>query len=464
MKKNSLFKALLIVFMIYIFLSWVIPTGYFSSGSYIKDAIEPVGLFDMITYPLVTITSSVFILSALVFLCIGGFYGILNKTGAYSNFLNSIVQKQKGNEKVTLVVIALIFTIFSSLTSLNLPLFILVPFAASILLLAGYNKFTSLFATIGGILIGNMASTYGFNVAGYISYLTKNINDSILIRILFLILLTALFIVTLLKLAKLEKVKAEEIPLYEKNLDKDKKATPLIIVSIITILVIFTGMINWSELFNIKFFDNLLTSVSGFKIGGYTLFGNLLGTLPALGAWTNYEICLVLIINSFIIGKLYHLTFSEIISAFIDGAKKMLPVALATILASVIFLLMNTNSNGYTIYNTMTNSILGTSSNLNIFKMSFVTAIGSFLFNDFPYLLSALYAPITALYTDTSLIGMITQTIFGLIQFITPTSVLLVAGLIYFDVSYTEWLKKLWRFLISLLIAIVIILIIMIIL
>ena len=221
MKINSLFKALLIVFMIYIFLSWVIPPGYFSSGSYVKDAIEPVGLFDMITYPLVTITSSVFILSALVFLCIGGFYGILNKTGAYSNFLNSIIQKQKGNEKVTLVVIALIFTIFSSLTSLNLPLFILVPFAASILLLAGYNKFTSLFATIGGILIGNMASTYGFNVAGYISYLTKNINDSILIRILFLILLTALFIVTLLKLAKLEKVKAEEIPLYEKNLDKD---------------------------------------------------------------------------------------------------------------------------------------------------------------------------------------------------------------------------------------------------
>lgn len=460
MKKNSLLKAILIVFFAFVFLSWVIPTGYFSNGEFVKDAVAPVGLFDIITYPIVTATSSVFILAAIIFLCIGGFYGVLNKTGVYSNILENLVKKWKGKEKVVLIITTLLFVVLSSLTGLSLPLFILVPFTSALLMLLGYNKLTAMVSTVGGILAGSIASTYGFNVAGYISYLTENINDSILLRLFMLVLVSVILVATLLKTSKLSKTK-EEIPFYEKKSVKGKKATSLVVVSILTFLLIVIGMFNWNGVFGIELFDNIYSSITNFKIGDYAIFSHILGTMPAIGSWTNYEVCVVLIINSFIIGRLYGLTCKETFQGFKEGLIKMVPVALWTIAANIIFLLMNTNSSGYTFYNTIANSILGLTDKLNVVTMSLTSFIGSILYNDFPYLLSALYSPITALYTNFSLIGMLIQFIHGLVQFIAPTSVILVAGLTYFKISYTEWLKNLWKFFLALLMASILVIIIM---
>ena len=461
--KNNLFKALLILILVYVVLSWFVPVGYFSNGSFVKDAVSPVGIFDFIIYPLVTATSSVFVLTAIVFLLIGGFYGVVNKTGIYSNLLQSLAKKWKGKEKTILVVSTLIFTVLSSLTGLNLPLFILVPFVAALLMLMGYSKITAMLSTVGGVLAGNIASTYGFNVAGYISYLTENINDSIWVRLVMLVLVSGLLIFTVLKTAKLNKTAENNIPLYEDSAKKvnGKTAKPFVIMFVITMLVLIIGMFNWNGVFKIELFDNILTSIQGFKIGDYAIFANLLGSIPAVGSWTNYEIGVVLIINAFIIGRLYGLTWSEIVNSFVEGMKKMIPVAVWTMAASILFLLMNTNSSGYTMYNTISNSILGLTDKLNVFTMSLTTLIGSILYNDFPYLLSALYAPITSLYTNFSLIGIITQIIHGIVQFIAPTSVILVAGLTYFDIPYTEWLKKLWKFFLGLLMVGIIVIILM---
>lgn len=463
MKKNNLFKPLLIVFLAYVIFSWLIPVGYFSNGSFVKDAVDPVGLFDIVIYPLVTATSSVFVLTAIVFLLIGGFYGVVNKTGVYSNLLHSLAKRWKNQEKKVLVAITLIFVILSSLTGLNLPLFVLVPFAASILLVMGYSKFTAMLSTVGGILVGNIASTYGFNVAGYIAYLTENINDSNWLRLIMLVLVSGLLVYVVLKTAKLNKNPEKNIPLYDETEKqvKGKTGKPFVVMFIITMLVLMIGMFNWNGVFGIELFDNILTSIQSFKIGNLAIFDGLLGTLPAVGSWTNYELGIVLIINAFIIGRLYGLKCKEIVDGFIDGMKEMVPVAIWTIGASIIFLLMNTNSNGYTMYNTISNSILGLTDDLNVFTMSLTSLIGSVLYNDFPYLLSALYSPISTLYTNFSLIGMIVQVIHGIVQMIVPTSVILVAGLVYFDIPYTEWLKKLWRFFLGLLAIGIIIIILM---
>ena len=278
-----------------------------------------------------------------------------------------------------------------------------------------------------------------------------------------LVLVSGLLIFTLLKTAKLNKTAENNIPLYEDSAKKvnGKTAKPFIIMFIVTMLVLIIGMFNWNGVFKIELFNNILTSIQGFKIGDYAIFANLLGSIPAVGSWTNYEIGVVLIINAFIIGRLYGLTWSEIVNSFVEGMKKMIPVAVWTMAVSILFLLMNTNSSGYTMYNTISNSILGLTDKLNVFTMSLTTLIGSILYNDFPYLLSALYAPITSLYTNFSLIGIITQIIHGIVQFIAPTSVILVAGLTYFDIPYTEWLKKLWKFFLGLLMVGIIVIILM---
>lgn len=463
MKKNSFLKALLILFLVYVVLSWIIPIGYINNGELVSESTNPVGIFDLLIYPVVTATSSVFILTAIVILLIGGLYGVLNKTVAYSNIVEGLAKKFKGKEKNVLIGITVIFALLASLTGLTLPLLILVPFAAAVLMVLGYNKFDSMVATIGGILVGNLGSTYGMNVAGYVSYLTEKINDSIIYRIILLVLSLAVLLFILVKTAKVNKGKNKEenIPLYEKNAKKSVSSKGLVITSIISLIILFVGMINWNGLFGIELFDNVHKSIIEFKIGGYTLFGKLIGTLPAIGAWTNYEVAIILIIVTFIIGKLYKLSFDEIIEAMADGIKKMAPVAAATIIANIIFLLMNSNPDGYTIFALICNFILNLADGLNAITVGLASLVGSIFFNDFPYLLSAMYAPITSLYNTYSMIGIIAQSVHGLVQLIAPTSAILVAGLIYFDVDYIEWLKKLWKLFLGLLVVIVIVVIIM---
>ena len=61
MKKNSLLKAIGVMFLLYVVISWFVPTGYFSEGELVKEAVTPVGLFDIVRYPLIAATSSIFI-------------------------------------------------------------------------------------------------------------------------------------------------------------------------------------------------------------------------------------------------------------------------------------------------------------------------------------------------------------------------------------------------------------------
>lgn len=95
MKKNSLLKAILYVFLAYVVLSWVVKVGTYSNGTLTATDTSPVGLVDLVRYPIVTLSSSLFVLSALVILAIGGFYAVLNKTGVYGNIIEGIKKNLK---------------------------------------------------------------------------------------------------------------------------------------------------------------------------------------------------------------------------------------------------------------------------------------------------------------------------------------------------------------------------------
>ena len=157
-------------------------------------------------------------------------YGVLNKTGVYSKIVEGIASKFKG-KKTFLVITVLVFSLLASLTGLSLPLFVLVPFFVAVILSLGFSKITALLSTVGAILVGNMGSTYGFNINGYISYFFgNNINSSILYRIILFVVLLVCLLVFVLKTSKIDKTKKKTtkkeeasdelvIPLYEKNID-----------------------------------------------------------------------------------------------------------------------------------------------------------------------------------------------------------------------------------------------------
>lgn len=446
MKKNNILKALGILFLLFVIISWIIPAGYFNNGEYIGTTIMPIGLFDVIIYPFMALTSSVFVLMAIDVLLIGALYGVMNKTGFYSELVDRIVKKFKGNEKKFLIFTTILFTLLSSLTGLNLVLVIFVPLFATVLMLLGFSKVTSMLSTISGILVGNIASLYGTNVAGYITYLNSNINANLLVKVGLLIIATAL-ITFFTVISGRNKEKVKDLKLYEKT-NKTVKTTKGVVTLSIMFIILVVAMYNWSMAFNIDFFDKMHESIVGFKLGNFPLFSYLIGSLPAFGHWTNYDLGFTLIITTFIIGKLYKLSLKEIIDGALDGIKEMLPVALMVIVANILFLLMNVNSNGYTFYNTMVSKTVGDS--IAYLPFTIITMIGSLLYNDFPYLLSTIYSATAALTDKYSIVFMITQTIHGLVQLIAPTSVVLVIGLTFFDVDYIKWIKNIWKLLLCL--------------
>ena len=452
MKKNNLIKVIGAIFLVYVLLTWIIPTGYYSNGAYVESDVVPVGLFDIIRYPIITMCSTAFIINGIVILLIGALYGVLNKTGAYQNLIDKIVEKYKKKGNLFLIITSVIFIILSSLTALDLPLFAMVPFFAAILLLLGYNKVTTMFATIGGILVGNVVSIYGYNIAGIASYITNDVNYKILYRLLLLVFVTVSFVFANIKLNnKKDKSKKESIPFYEKVTSK-KSGKNILVISIIFMIITLIGMANIEKVFNITLFSDIHSKINSFEINGYPLFKNLIGSIYTYGSWSNYELAMMLVILIFVIKIMYKIKFNDLVDGIKNGVITMLPLAFYALIVNTILLMLNAIASGYTIFPTIADKILSLTKGFNILTYSFTISIGSILFNDFPYLLNSLYSPITTIYSNSAnIIAITTQVIHGIIQILVPTSVMLVLGLKYFDISYSNWLKSIYKFILIIL-------------
>ena len=108
MKKYSLLKALGICFFVLVVLSFIIPTGTLSLGTFTEGTTEPIGFFEWFSAPLNTIIN--YGMYGIIFLLIGGLYGVLNKTGVYTNIIKSVKEKYKGKEKKFLTISILVFS------------------------------------------------------------------------------------------------------------------------------------------------------------------------------------------------------------------------------------------------------------------------------------------------------------------------------------------------------------------
>lgn len=481
MKKNSIIKAILFTFLAYVVLSWIIPGGTFSSGVFTKGKVTPVGIGDIFIYPISTSITSIFVLTGLIILLIGGLYGVMNQTGAYQKLVGSVAKKFEGKEKVFLIISILVFAILASLTTLTLPLIVMVPFFVAVILLLGYSRMTALLSTIGAILVGNMGTVFGYNTGGYnyINYFfglksTENIVAKIALFVVLVLILT-IFVIKTSKLEKVEKKKAKKstkkkeeveekeisIPLYKKVEESKKSTLPLIIILGLTLVIAFVAMFNWAGAIGSEktIFDTWYTNITSVKLNGYPLFANLIGSINPFGHWSNYEFAMLLMIAIIVIGFVYNLKVKETYNALVEGMKEMLGVAIVAILANILLLVVNSASATFATY--IFNIFFKMAKSFNFAVMAIISAIGSIAYSDFPYLMNVLYDPVTSLYAKNIPEAVyVMQVIYGFMMMIVPTSVGLVIGLKYLGISYKEWFKENWKLLLSLLVAALILIVI----
>ena len=443
-KKYNLLKILCIPVLLYLVLTWIIPTGSFSGGEFVKGEVNPLGLYGLFTSPIYSfaVIAQYFVL----ILCIGGFYGVLNKTGVYQRIITFFSKKSKTK---FLIFTVSIFALLTSVFGETMLVFILLPFFVSVLLKLGYDKVSSLAATMGASLIGAVASISG-NLAIYKHYFSLKPNAfiiyNIILLVVFVFLLCLLIISKNVKGSKNELVR--DIPLFESVKDNKKSIVPLIIVLSITLLLLILGSYNWYYSFGIDIFTNLHEKITSIELFGINIFSKVFGNFSEIGYFSNYDLGAILVISSILISWIYSVKFDEFVDGFKKGAKDMLLPGIYIILASVVFSKVVTTSSNISL--TISNFTLDLSKDFNVLTGSITGILGSIFYNDYLYFINSIYGKVS-LYNTSMMpcILSVFQSMFGIMMMILPVSMVLIGCLKYLNVSYKEWIKYIWKYLIQ---------------
>ena len=465
-KKYGLLKILGIMMLIIMLITNILPGR--------QGIVDRIGVADILTnYFSIVLQNFSYIV--LFVLAVGGFYGVLNKTPNYKKLLDNIVTRVKPLGKKFIYITIVIFAVVASMTSITIPLFVFVPFVVAIILLLGYDKLVAFTATIASIIVGyiggvfvnfvnpntGLATTY----ETFIGIETKFANTFPKLLLLFAgIALLILFVNKHIKNVEAKKVKYElsdnsELLIAEvKGKYKDLHTWPLIVILSLVFAVLVIGLIPWNGLFGITIFSDFHTWLTGLAVKDFAFIPNIISAnLPALGEWTSrgnpmavyVYISMLLLFVSFIIALISKTKINEAIENYLEGSKRVLPAALLITVAYTV--LVCAYNNGFL------EGIISNYAKFNFGVSSLLGFLGCLLNVDTTWIIAGAISPIAGFITDESVYAsaaILFQGLYGLFMLIGPTSLFLILGLSYFDISYTTWLKYIWRFVLYLIILI----------
>ena len=474
-KKYGLFKVLAVLLVFVAFLTYVVKDR--------QGAITYLALGDVFLNYLQCFYY--FFDVALFILVVGGFYGFLNKIPAYKEMLKNIVNKVENKSKLFVVILTIVLALISSLTGLNVLLLLVVPMLISIVLLLGYDKLVAISATIGSIVIGLIGGIFLTvkDPASYYSVSYTTIDKlvgleshfaNLLPKILLLVLGVGLLVWYILSHIKAIEAGRDSYELTDTDVlfvkDSKKKEEakkvmiwPLYVVFGFVFVFLVLGYLPWVDLFKLEIFNDFHNWLSGLKIGDYAIFTSLIsGSFSAFGTWAglgNYMMAMVLVVIFIVILMLvYRVKFEDAMDGFLYGIKKLLPAAMIAILAYSV--LVCSYNHGFT------ETLIGMASDKfgdNAIVNSLVVLLGSVLHVDLYYTSAAVFTTVTSTLSESANLAVYAsmyQSLFGLVQIVGPTSILLIVGLSYLEVPYKTWLKYIWRFVVELLIIILLVLMI----
>lgn len=492
MKKHNTFKVVLITLLVFMLLTWILPAAYYS-GSYVDQGRVQMGLFDLFNYPVTAISYFGYI--AVFILVVGGFYGVLNKIGAYRTMLDKLSSAFKGKEVVALSIMMVFIALLTSICGLQIGLIIFYPMLVSLILLMGFDKIVAALTIVGSSMIGMLGTTFGYNNTGILySILGNKFADAMLPKCILLFLALVLLIVnTILYIGRCQKsdrkksVKKASVKEKKKSSKNTKAAIkedkaiksseklgdedsyipaavvgkkhviwPLVVILSFTLIILVLAFISWSGAFGLTAMEDAKTAVVGFEVFGFTLFGKLLGTINAFGSWTLIDMVTVLMTFMLILALIYKVKFDEIVEGFISGAKRALGPAVITIMIYTILVITTYHPFQLVIYK----AILGITDGFNVFT-TFIVAILSALFNgDVAYAFQSSLPYLASLVTNADnypVISVVYQAAYGLTMLVAPTSLILMGMLSYLNIPYSKWLKAIWKLVLELIVVLLVV-------
>lgn len=515
--KHNANKVILATTLCFMLLAWLLPAAYFS-GEYIEQGRVQMGLFDLLNYPVTAVSYFGYIACYILFL--GAFYGVLNKIPAYRAFLDKMVNMVKGTEKFVLFIIMFLLAVLTSLGGMQLALLALFPMLVSFILLMGFDKMVAAFTLIGSTMVGIAGTTYGYgNVSVIYSVFGLELTTEVITKVVILVLgLLVLVVNTLLYIKKQDKSTKEVVKeIKKKEIKVEKKTTkskttkssskkntkaaekeedviivkeqpkeknenaglvpenvetkkhsvwPFFAMFLILFVIIILAFMPWVNGFGLDAFDSATDAVVKFELFGFPIFDSLFGTFNAFGYWSVIDLTVVLLVLGLLLVVIYKVKFSEVLDAAYEGIKKALPLAIVTILIYTCLVVTTYHPFQLEIYK----ALLGVVDKFNVLG-SFVVSLAAILSGIFNaeagYAFQSVLPYLATVITDVAsypAIAVIFQAMYGFAMLFAPTSLILMLVLSYLDISYTKWLKTIWKLLLELLVILLIVFVIIILL
>lgn len=472
-KEHRLVKVIGSVGLAIIIISWILPYGSFTSGTYQAEAdLGRIGLAEIGNGLYYAFN---FTMDKILFLFIlAGFYGVLSHIGAYQQLVSNIAKKLQGKEIVTALVMTLLITAFTTLATETFAVLVFIPFFVSILAKMKVDKLSTFAITYGSLLVGILGVLYGSrSLIDFNYYIGSEATTGLLYRGIILAVAYVLYnffiVMRLRSVKKTKNLEATEDLFAVDTTSTKKKSNPiaLIIILYVMLVIVVLGYISWSGNWNIKVFDDFHQAITEFTVKdayswllngatkatatfgqNTTILSYIIGkTATALGTFEYlYVLDGILIITSILLALIYRMKANDYIKAFGESlGKAVKPIAAAVGVYFVFFLIYMSP-----FITSISNWLFGLTKGLNPFLASIAAFISSIFSPDLGYIAYSVGQYLTNAYAaNFEIVHTIYTSMYGLVQVIAPTSLLLMVGLAMSNLDYKTWFKYIWLFVVG---------------
>ena len=451
MKFPSAYTILMLLIVFVALLTWVVPAGIYQTefneelgrdtpipGTYEEVEPTPQGVEEIVLAPI----SGFFdpdsnearaIDVALFVLFIGGFLGVVTKTGAIDAGINQATAALEGREKWLIPILMFLFSLGGTIYGMAEETLAFYPLMIPVIIGAGYDAVTAVAIIMLGAGIGTLGSTVNpFATVIASDAAGVSFTDGLDMRLMIYIVGLLICVGYVMRYA--EKVRrnpalslvAEQKEENEQHFlqGRDEGRMPELTGARKLILVVFLMA--------------FVIMVYGVSVRG----------------WWMAEMSALFLVAAIITGFLGKMSEEELTSNFVDGARDLLGVALVVGLARGIVVIMDNGQITNTILFWSEQALNDVSSVMFINLMFIIQLILSF-FVPSSSGLAVLTMPVMAPLADFSgvardLVVTAYQSASGLLNLVTPTSAVIMGGLAIGRVSFDRWVVFVWPLLLVL--------------
>lgn len=444
-KMPTAFTVLFAIILVMTVLTWVIPAGQYDyqedgepiAGTYHEVESQSQPLSAVLMAPLEGLYEAIDI--AAFILMVGGFLGVMAKTGALDAGIANIIRLLKGKEKLLIPILMCAFALGGTTFGMAEETIAFYPLVLPIMVAAGYDTLTGVATILLGAGVGVIGSTVNPFATGIAAgFAGVSLGTGMLLRVIFLVVLLAAAIWFVMSYAS--KVKADP-PLpgggqpggiyrpFQRVAQEERRLTGTHKLALTLFALTFLVMI-----YAVIPFDDM-----GLP-------------LPALGWWFP-QLSALFLAAAILTGLCCRLGEENIVSSFVSGAAELLGVAFIIGISRGITVIMNNGKITDTILSWGEDALAGAGSVAFLALTYLIYLPLSFLIPSTSGL-ATLTMPIMAPLADFAGVGrdlVITafQSACGLINLLTPTSAVVMGALAIGRVPYDRWLKFSWKFLLA---------------